>query len=345
MNVILNDVFTKRQLITTYSITELAALVHDGQVKLRHLNKLHVRAIKKYILENVVNEQIYFPPMVANVASLGTKKPLEFTIVDGNQRLAALCQIEELGYRAAKSDNPEEMKKGYKLLHFIQHTEVAIQIFEGLSEEELDQLYIDLNTKGKKVALSKRIAFDSRSELNIITNTILKANTQLKLAGVEIEKVAVVRPKNKKLLSLTHLRQIVGTFITGNMTINTSENEKFETFLVAEEYVELINVWFHELFRLYPPERIGDIQVSMLANHPLLLSVALFANKGLGKYPFEERKKEMVKRMRRLKDINFSSENTIWKEFKGSTRGGYYYLANDKANLVKIVRWLEVQGR
>lgn len=156
MNVILNDVFSKRQLIATYSITEISALVHDGQVKLRHLNKLHVRAIKKYILENVVTEQIYFPPMVANVTCLGSEKPLELTIVDGNQRLAALCQIEELSYRAAKSDNPEEMKKGYKLLRFIQHTEVAIQIFEGLSEEEVDQLYIDLNTKGKKVALSKR---------------------------------------------------------------------------------------------------------------------------------------------------------------------------------------------
>lgn len=345
MNMILNDVFTKRQLIATYSITDLATLVHDGQVKLRHLNKLHVRAIKKYILENVVTEQIYFPPMVANVTSLGVEQPVELTIVDGNQRLAALCQIEEWGYRAAKSDDPEEMKKGYKLLHFIQHTEVAIQIFEGLSEEETDQLYIDLNTKGKKVALSKRISFDSRSPLNIITNSVLKANTQLKLAGVEIEKVSVVRPKNKKLLSLSHLRQIVATFITGNMTIGTVENENLETFLEAEDYVQLINAWFDELFRLYPPERIGDFQVSMLANHPLLLSVAFFANKGLEKFPFEVRIKEMVKRMSRLKDINFNRENSLWKEFKGTNRAGYYYLANDKASLAKLVRWLEVQGR
>ncbi|MFB6468525.1 DNA sulfur modification protein DndB [Cytobacillus sp. Hz8] len=340
---IINEVFSKRQSIVTYTLNELSALINNGQVKLRQVNKLHVRAIKRYILENVLTEQIYFPPLVANVAYLGTEKPQELTIIDGSQRLAAFCQIEETGYRVAKSDHHEEMKKGYKLIHFAQHTEVAIQIFEGLSQEESDQLYIDLNTKGKKVALSKRIAFDSRKELNIITNTILKMNTQLKTAGVEIEKRAVIRPANKKLLSLSHLRQIVAIFLTGRMVFRTIE-ERYEPHLRAEDYVQLINTWFHELFRLYSPEKIGNFQISMLANHPLLVSVAYFANKGLGKKGLEEREQELFKRMRRLKDVDFNRQNPIWKEFRGTARAGYYYLANDKGNIEKLVNWLEEQG-
>ncbi|MDQ0155455.1 DNA sulfur modification protein DndB [Robertmurraya andreesenii] len=341
---IVNDVFSKRQSIATYTLEELSNLIHHGQVKLRDVNKLHVRAIKKYILENVLTEQIYFPPIVANVDYLGSEKPQELTIIDGSQRLAALCQIEEMGYREAKSDHPEEMKKGYKLLLFFQHTEIAVQIFEGLSKEESDQLYIDLNTKGKKVALSKRIAFDSRKELNIITNSILETNSQLKTAGVEIEKIAVVRPANKKLLSLSHLRQIVAIFLTGKMVFRTME-DRYEMHMEAEDYIKLINTWFHELFKLYPPERIGDFQISMLANHPLLISIAYFANKGLKNTNLKEREQELVERMRSLKDVDFNRKNPIWKEFAGTARGGYFYLANDKANIEKLVNFLEEQGR
>jgi DNA sulfur modification protein DndB len=180
-------------------------MIKSGQVSLREINKLQVRAIKRYILENANSERIYFPPIVADVkeGSLAKGKPNEMTIIDGTQRLKALCQIEELGYRAIKSEKEEDIKKGYKLLHFLEVSRIAVLLFESLSIDEADQLYIDLNTKGKKVALSKRIAFDSRNELNRITNKVLLTNKQLKTAGVEEEKRAVVRPNNKKLLSLS----------------------------------------------------------------------------------------------------------------------------------------------
>ncbi|WP_312474736.1 DNA sulfur modification protein DndB [Neobacillus sp.] len=328
--------------MATYTIYELTTLIQDGQVKLREVNKLHVRAIKKYILENVLTEQIYFPPIVAAVNSLGTDKPLELTIIDGNQRLKAFCQIEEMGSRAVKIDNDEYMKIGYKLLHFVQKTEVVVQIFEGLTKEEGDQLFIDLNTKGKKVALSKRIAFDSRKELNKITNSILKNNKQLKIAGVEIEKRAIVRPTNKKLLSLSQLRQIVAIFLTGKM-IHRAVDDRYEAHLEDNDYIKLITIWFNELFQQYPPERIGDFEESMLANFPLLFGIAYYVNKGLEKHPFEVRKQELVYRMDQLRQVDWKRHNPVWKHFQGSSRAGYYYLANDKSNIEKLVAWLEEQ--
>ncbi|WP_251551239.1 DNA sulfur modification protein DndB [Neobacillus muris] len=341
---IVNDIFSKRQSVATYTIQELSLLIKNGQVNLREVNKLHVRSIKKYILENVLTEQIYVPPMVATVDKLENEKPLELTIIDGNQRLKAFCQIEEMGYRAAKSENEKEMKKGYKLLQFIEDTEVAIQLFEGLTKEEADQLYIDLNTKGKKVALSKRIAFDSRNEMNFITNTILKTNKQLKIAGVEIEKRAIVRPNNKKLLSLSQLRQIVAIFLTGKMIYRVADDH-YQTYLEAKDYIKLIHTWFQELFLLYPPERIGDFNESMIANNPLLISMAYYANKGLEKESMDDRKKELVKRMRQLQTVDFNRKNPIWKEFKGTERSGYYYLFNVKENIEMLVTWLQSQGR
>lgn len=340
----ISDVFSKRQTIATCTIQELLSLIKNGQIELREVNKLHVRAIKKYIVENVLNEQIYFPPIVASVKSLGNNKPLELTIIDGNQRLKALCQMEEMRYRAANSDDEEDMKIGYKLLQFVLNTEVIIQIFEGLTKEEEDQLYIDLNTKGKKVALSKRIAFDSRKELNNITNTILKTNKQLKLAGVEIEKRALIKPANKKLLSLSQLRQVVAIFLTGKMVYRTID-DRYETYMDAKDYINLINLWFNELFQLFPPEKIGDMDESMLANNSLLVSIAYYANKDLEKSSLDERKRELVKRMRRLSNVDWNRLNPIWNDFKGIKRKGYYYLDHDKENIEMLVNWLQKQGR
>ncbi|MDR7240500.1 DNA sulfur modification protein DndB [Neobacillus drentensis] len=343
---IVNDVFSKQQSIAAYSILELTALIKNGQVKLREVNKLQVRAIKKYILENTNSERIYFPPIVSNVkeGSLYKGKPNEMTIIDGNQRLKALCQIEELGYRAIKSEKEEDIKKGYKLLHFLEDTKIATLIFESLSDDEVDQLYIDLNTKGKKVALSKRIAFDSRNKLNQITNKVLLSNKQLKTAGVEEEKRAVVRPNNKKLLSLSQLRQIVAIFLTGKMIYRTSD-EGYEAHLDGKEYIELLNIWFYELFEMYPPEDIGDLNKSMIANNPLLLSIAYYANKGLEKRSFKDRKQEIQNRMKQLQDVNWSINNPAWKEFKGIKRSGLYFLSNDKVTMENLVKWLQKQGR
>lgn len=339
---IVNDVFTKRQLTTTYSMQELSKFIMSGQVTLREVNKLHVRTIKKYILENILNEQIYFPPIVANVNEGGFNngKPLEFTIIDGNNRLKAFCSLQEMGYKAIQSEREEEIKKGYKLLQFVENTELTILLFEGLSQEEVDQLYIDLNTKGKKVALSKRIAFDSRNELNQITNNVLHTNESLKIAGVEIEKRAVVRPNNKKLLSLSQLRQIVAVFLTGKMIYRTAD-EGYEATMEAKQYIKLVNSWFDELFTLYPPESIGDFNESMLANNTLLISMAYYANKGLEKKTFDERKKELLNRMKDINEVNWKRTNPIWRDFKGTDRAGYYYLSSDKDNIEKLVKWLQ----
>jgi hypothetical protein len=79
------------------------------------------------------------------------------------------------------------------------------------------------------VSLSKRIAYDTRNEINRITNDILRDNGFLREAGVELEKRAVMRPTNQNLLSLSQLH--------------------------SEENSELITGWFRELFALHPANK------------------------------------------------------------------------------------------
>ncbi|QQZ07685.1 DNA sulfur modification protein DndB [Heyndrickxia vini] len=343
---IINEIFTKRQTIISYSLKEIKCMFAEDRLVFKEVRQSQVRSIKKYIFENAHKQQVYFPPIVASVdkAQLGKKKPQKLTIIDGSKRIKALLQLDDMIAKAIKSDNDEEAKKAFMLMYSLKETEFAFQIFEGLTKLESDQLYIDLNTKGKKVSLSKRIEFDSRNEINQITNYILQHHALLKTAGVETEKQAIIRPGNKKLLSLSQLRQLVSIFLTGNIASSSLELNVNLSHELAE-YSELIIGWFDQLFEFYPAHSIGDYHESMLASFPVLISVALYSNKGLYHLPIEKRKIKLQERMRNIRNVNWKRTNKDWEQFKGSKKGRekYFYLAKDKKNIKEIVKWLENQ--
>ena len=345
---IVREVFTKRQAMVSYTIGELVEMFNNEQITLREINKLQVRMIRRYILSNALKEQVYLPPIVARVEdgrSLDEGKPANLVIIDGTQRLKALMELQTYVEKAISSDDDQARLEGLELIGGLEKIEVAFQIFEGLDAGEADQLYIDLNTKSKKVALSKRISFDSRNEINQATNKVLQRNDLLKKAGVELEKRAVMRPKNKNLLSLSQLRQIIAYFITGKR-ISSNLAYEAEMNLLNDDPIEIIDVWFDELFKLYPVKRIGNYEVSMLASFPLLYAVAVYAVVDTGDMNFEEKKEVVIARMRKLEKVDWARTNTVWREFNGSVRGRekYYYLNNDKKTIDALTSWLQRQG-
>lgn len=222
---------------------------------------------------------------------------------------------------------------------------ISVQVFEGVSSTEADQMYIDFNTKGKKVSLSKRIAYDSRNAINQATKQVLQANEKLREAGVEQEKIAVVRPKNKNLLSLSQLRQLVALFIDGGTVSSKLAQDRVLT-RETEETIELINFWFEELFKLHPVETIGNYDISIFASFPLLYAVGSYAIEGTEEIEETELKTQIKRRMEKLRSIDWSRDNPVWREFDGSERGKekYFYLKNDKKNIKAITNWLSRKG-
>lgn len=339
---ILSELDRKRRVISAFSINDLVNMAHRKQIFTREINQMRVRSIKNYILENALTENIYLPPLVASLkeGSLEHPETIKLNIIDGTQRLAAFMQLEDTILKALKKDD-EKMKQAYKLDFFMKDTQIAIQIFENLTEAEESQLYLDLNLKGKRVALSKRISFDSRNNLNVITNQVLHTHALLKKAGVELEKRSINRPANKNLLSLSQLRQIIGIFMTGKLYVNIEEKVSSSQ-LTNNEYMNLIHQWLNDLFELYPAETMGDYTQCMLASYPVFVAVALYANDKMENQPFEKRKQLISTRMVHLKEVDWSPSNPEWKEFKGTYKGRpqIFHVTNDKKNIEDLVRWL-----
>lgn len=267
------------------------------------------------------------------------------SIIDGTQRIKAISQLEGEIMKLTGSDDVKEQKKGFTMHYLLPKIEIAVQVFEGITAEEADQMFIDQNTKGKKVALSKRIAYDSRNSIHTMTKKILQQNKLLETAGVEQEKNAVMRPRNKNLLSLSQLRGLVGLFSLGRPIKSQAAYGPISP-QQMEESIVLMNVWFDELFQLHPAETIGNYEVSMLASFPLLTAVTLYALEEMEALSFGEKKEEIVKRMRRLKTVDWARDQDVWRQFRGSERGKdkYYYLSDDKKNMESLVAWLRLKG-
>lgn len=343
---IISQVFKVKQTIVTYTVQELRAMYEKGYMEIRETGKVQVRKIRRYMLDNVTTNEIYLPPLVAYCEEGGLEngKPEQLNIIDGNHRMQALFQLEDVIAQQQNSEEDGEWSKAFKMNRMLSDMRLAVQIFEGLTMEDASQLYIDLNRKGKRVALSKRIAYDSRNLINRMTNEVLTSNLLLRTAGVEQEKNSVMRPKNKNLLSLSQLRQLVGLFI--DQTPTSRIGLELEPDIDETMASNLIQIWLNELFLLYPAETIGDYEESMFASFPLLFAVAEYSIDGMKEGSVEERQQIVKTRMRKLRDVEWNRDNPVWRQFEGSERGReqYYYLNNTKKNKVALVEWLKRQG-
>ncbi|URM34824.1 hypothetical protein LLY41_10795 [Cytobacillus firmus] len=286
------------------------------------------------------------PPLVASAeeGTLGGQAPGRLRIVDGSHRMKALLQLEDQIFMSMKSEKDEEIRNAYHLQYLLEKTEISIQVLEGLSMDEENQLFIDLNTKGKQVALSKRIAYDSRDRLNGMTNRILQSNSKLIEAGVETEKRAIIRPANKKFLSLSQLRLLVAIILAGKL-LNRTDEWKENAVGDDEVYMDIVNSWFDKLFSFESPKRIGNYHETMLASFPLIQAILLYAMKDWEDQSLAAKKQSLIERMDSLMEVNWSSANPEWRRFDGMARGEFFYLDKSKKNIEEIANWLEAQRR
>lgn len=317
-------------------------MLNKNKIKLRPVKQYQVSEIKKYILNNIHEQNIYLPPLVATTNETHKNKPQSLNIIDGSKRLMALKQIPPVLDMRLKND--ERLKETYLAEAEIKNTSIAVQVYENLNEKEQDQLYIDFNTKGKKVTVSKRIAYDSRNDINHITKEILLRHVELREdARVEMEKHNVVKPSNTKLISLSQLRKLVSVFIRGSVTKKDLNKSKIDSFLNREQYINLIQDWFDLLFDCHPAKTIGDYNKTILASWPMLLAVCTYANEGLEAKNIDQRQVIMTERMEKIKKIDWSIHNKKWLTFDGEIKGvkKCYYLSDNKKNLENIISWLK----
>lgn len=329
-----------KQRLAVFTVQQIAEQVEQNTMILRKTEPRHTRKIRQYVMEQFMSGDVYIPPIVASESD-GV-----IHIIDGSSRLRGILDILPQLSRLLLSDDPEEQKKATQLNTSIGDVSLAFQLFTGFTKEEREQLYLDANTKGKKVALSKRIAFDSRNTINTVTNDLLQQHEALRFAGVEQEKVSMNRPANKNFLSLSQLRAIVALFIVGKEAESGIYTQHVDEELI-ERRLPILNAWLDELFTLEGPEKIGNYHISILASFIFVRALAYYALKGEEIVASTKKADYVRMRMKALKQISWETCQPLWAErFDGKYRQacGLYFVENNKKTLNAIIEWLCLEG-
>lgn len=323
------------QTVEVFPIKNLINMVKEQQILIRKPYQHRIKSFRDYIENNILGD-IFIPPLVMNMDEYGN-----FQVIDGSVRIQALVQLERRVLEKENSPDLNEYREGVSLRHFLSNGYLSVQIFKELEKDDINQLYIDFNSKAKKVSISKLISYDSRNKVNVLTNNLLEGFSDLEKAGVEKEKRAIMKPSNKNLLSLMQLKKLVATFLKNDL-ISTIPKIQVINQYSEEENIELIRTWFNCLFEIMDPVTIGNYTESMLSSFPLLNAMAYYAVKDTHTLDFKQKKIHILKKMKAIQHLNYKHENNIWKEFEGrKAKYDYIVLKNSKTNIIEIVKWLE----
>ncbi|MBP1156636.1 MULTISPECIES: DNA sulfur modification protein DndB [unclassified Paenibacillus] len=282
----------------------------------RKLSAGQRRKIANYLQERDL-DRVFFGPVTLSLRDVSSLAKAEtglflrpgskLSILDGQHRILALGYVGEQMLKEARRldkkvaamkikhrkspDNAEIASELEQLEGQVEQlerrrlelmeSELAVQIYIGLSEEEEKQLFGDINSKVQLVSKELGHSFDSIDPLNVVIQQVVDHNVFLKGAGVE--RRANLTAYNKNFTSFSWLYSTATMLFTGKMQPSYELARKIKQ--DPSTYIEILHQFYTTLIPLMP-EQPGLPQYNS-SSRAMQESIALYANRHLfadGKY-------------------------------------------------------------
>ncbi|KEQ22638.1 DNA sulfur modification protein DndB [Paenibacillus tyrfis] len=274
------------------------------------------RKISNYLQEREL-DRVFFGPVTLSLRDVSSLAKVQnglylrpgskLSILDGQHRILALGYVNEQMLKEARSldkkvsamkikhrkapDNVEIASELEQLEGQVEQlerrrlelmeSELAVQIYIGLSEEEEKQLFGDINSKVQLVSKELGHSFDSIDPLNVVIQQVVDHNVFLKSAGVE--RRANLTAYNKNFTSFSWMYSTATMLFTGKMQPSYELARRIKQ--DPSTYIEILHQFYSTLIPLMP-EQPGVPQYTS-ASRAMQESVALYAHRHLftdGKY-------------------------------------------------------------
>ncbi|SFK71017.1 DNA-sulfur modification-associated [Paenibacillus sp. 1_12] len=324
----------------------------------RKLSAGQRRKIANYLQERDL-DRVFFGPVTLSLREVSSlakadnglylRPGSKLSILDGQHRILALGYVNEQMTKEVRSherkiaalrikqrrnpDNEEitldlEQQQGLveqlerRRLELLE-SELAVQIYIGLSEEEEKQLFGDINSKVQLVSKELGHSFDSIDPLNLVIQQVVDHNVFLKGAGVE--RRANLTSYNKNFTSFSWLYSTATMLLTGKMQPSYELARKIRQ--DPTTYVEILHQFYTTLLPLMP-EQPGLPQYSS-SSRAMQESIALYANG----YLFQEGKyvKNWTTCLRVFDGFDWSQDNEELIERFGQLDNGKLNLIHEKS--------------
>lgn len=305
----------------------------DSEVN-RDLSYNRIPNLIKYIKNKDSKIGIYFPAFVFSFrenpldyydkenCQLVINKNSKLIVIDGQHRIKSI----EKYINTIKDEHEKE-----KLLN----NTITCQIYFGLKKEDERKLFSDINSNSKKVSLSLATKYDSRDIINILVQEVYRSSNELQVAGIELDKSKIYRPKNKKFCTGKRLSEFILYLVCGKCFINHNEE-----LLIKKNYEEIIcflDRFFSILFSNLPDSP-GDVEKYVLGHKSFQDAIALYCNKMIFNHynsnNFFDLINEWEEYVQQLKYIDWSINNPIWSKWliKANTRSSFMTFIDKSEN-------------
>ena len=259
----------------------------------RRLNEQRIPEIRNYILENrdtyifssltaSIDGNFCFNEIQNNVGILQVDMEAKILINDGQHRRAAIAQ-------ALIEDSS------------LENETISVVFFEDQGLANSQQMFSDLNMNAQKSSNSINTCFETRDELAVLTKKIVSSIPFLaKYTDFEKDNLG---KNSSKLFTLYNLYR-VNKLILRKEEVN-EENSKF-----------LYEFW-HEIVKNLPEwealEKKEITKRDLRENYITTLGVTLLAFSRIGIWLYENSRDDISKYISVFKDIDWSRNNTLWK--------------------------------
>jgi len=338
----------------------------------RKLSTIQRRKISNYLQEREL-DHVFFGPVTLSLRDVGQlvkadqqlylRHGSKLSILDGQHRIIALGYVNEQLLKETRGSerkvaalkvkhrkNPQDRETAEELVRMeglleqiearriaLMETELSVQLYIGLGEEEEKQLFGDINSKIQLVSKELGHSFDSTDPLNLIIQQVTEHNVLLRGAGVETRNNLTAF--NRNLTCNSWLYSTATILFSGKMlpSYELARKVRQETTM----YIEILHQFYNTLIPLLPEQ--PGLSKYTTASRVMQESIALYAYSFLfagGNYD-----PAWTRCMDIFRDFDWSHENPVMLDIFGTLDNGKINLIHEKSlrkhtKLVELFRRL-----
>lgn len=263
-------------LTTELSVEELLEIYVIDHTVNRDIQHHKILKLNKYLDEIDSELGIYIPAIILSHEGNEPikednffifEKKKNFIVLDGQHRIKAFEYFLE--------NNTDKSKK-----NTILQSKITTQIYFNLTDREKRQLFIDINSRARRVSKNLAVKYDDRDPVNTLINDLLKneKNNPLLKMGVDRDKSRIVRPSNKNWISARRLSYFINYLLFG--VTRLSETNKSILKNQYEEVLSFLQQYFVFLESSLPSNP-GEVKENILGHEALQNAIAVVSHNNI----------------------------------------------------------------
>ncbi|MNW26283.1 hypothetical protein D3C74_30480 [compost metagenome] len=302
---------SKGLMTTIIKVKDLLSIFHIDPTINRDINASRLPKLINYIDQYEEFPGVFFPSItcaysgetieyVDNVLTIIPNHQL--IVIDGQHRIKSL---------ESYINNPRII---FSRREKVLNSDLTLQLYFGLSKDDMKQLFVDINSNAVKVSMSLITSFDSREIMNILVRELYGLSQPLQTLGIEFNKTTISRPNSTYFSTSVRLRKFISILLF-NKKILSSKDE----LVLKNNYDHILSFlerFFYHFTNLLP-EKLGDVQSYILGHEAVQNAIASYLHQAI--FKLENSKLEWdfewEEKLDSIAYIDWTLYNTTWEKY------------------------------